>query len=1247
MENQIKNTDDKDDIDNKDKNKIDERKELDSEEESDSISSSSSSNSIQKDRKSSEIEKDENSEKEMISEKIVQKWLSLQKIIKEEITLEDVIIHRYREDFDKLKSFYLNYHETKLKLRGNKEDIKKLEINEINTKELEIDREGVGRILVDTYEPIKNLLFIFRNNYDYVTRLISLIDEKDDQDKVDSLAELFCNQFYDNILIPNPEQKELLLLIFLLFKKEIINMNCTSLEDFLEESSFLGKFISAYVRRNEMNLYLSMLLSPLINSIENVDKDCLDISLNSIQRYIFRKEKGKFKFNNINNINNTKDLFNYESRLYTKIKKTNVKFEKNYELEIEKEEEENRVNNNLDEMELYSDKELANIMISQNLSNNLGKDIYNPILSIYNTEKPKEEDNSEYNLEYKDDLNEEKLLELMERTNDENFKEFFLSQLEQVYVDPDMFTNKGLINCLKQYYYDELKNSIISKFKRNFLFIQKKINNFLQSMINKISTIPYTVRCICKIIHLLMSQKFPDLPKYYLNSFIGKFFFSKYIFPVLSLENKNILNNRIFSSKTKKCINVIISVLDHAYKSKLFITHTDTEKTIFNYYLIEIIPILNTFFEKLIDIELPKVIEDLFINSEINLQNSIMDKIISKITNSNTEDKEKEQINTNENNNKEVKKESNNNKDNNTKNNKDENKPSFDYFKENPDEILHLESICFSLNDILFILSLIGKNIEIFSGLPKYNFFCKTYKHIKSKDYKIDAEIDKEPNKTKYFVLFKDEKIPELEKLVGKKKKEESSFLTENQNEDLICKRVKFSIKTVLKGLNLLNNKDFAYLNTAISNDKFFSSLQYTLDDLEDFSDMLNQIPLKWYGQYLTNNKKRINQKYQENDFDQLYNEMFEEESKILEELKSFSRILITRDGMNLGCGEKILEQVNIGLCHIQQAKKIVKIEKFINSEKIEVCIQTIKENEEKNTISNTSNNINNDYTNILIIDAKECPHSKSSISNLLGLKKKTHCYYIRDMIRFIVSGKWFEDNNINESEEIKNQNRNKLIYRAISSYMKFVLEKIKKPIINKGLFTNQENEEDFLETKEKIEDYILKKIYKFVFPKKPIGFDDKFYKTTKCLEWVSPEQLKIKKEYINQLGFAETCIKRMEEAISVADKLECIGNALDTVICNLKFSNDENNKISNDELITIFMYILIRAQPKRINSNINYMKCFVDDVSKEKKEELFNLMDNATINILKINHTYLKISKEDYKKNFDEAKSKNQIDDI
>ena len=121
-----------------------------------------------------------------------------------------------------------------------------------------------------------------------------------------------------------------------------------------------------------------------------------------------------------------------------------------------------------------------------------------------------------------------------------------------------------------------------------------------------------------------------------------------------------------------------------------------------------------------------------------------------------------------------------------------------------------------------------------------------------------------------------------------------------------------------------------------------------------------------------------------------------------------------------------------------------------------------------------------------------------------------------------------------------------------------------------------------------------------------------------------------------------------MEEAISVTDKLECISNALDTIICTVKFSMEEKSNISNDELNTIFMYILIRAQPRRINSNINYIKCFAeDDVIKEKKEKLFSLMDNATINVLKINHLYLKMSRDEFKKKFEEAKARYNIDEI
>ena len=1197
-------------------NKKDINIEIDSDDMDYSFSSSESSIEEKDDSKKINealLEKEEMSEQEKISEKILKKWVSLQKIIKEEITLEEVIITRYKEDFEKFKNSYDDYYETKLKFRDNFEEMKylgKKELDDIPKNYL--DRKGAHQILIDTYEPIKNLLFLFRENYDYIIKLVSLIDNKDNKEKVESLVELFCNQFYDNIFIPNPEQKELLLLIFLLIKEEINNMDNASLDEFLDNNNFLGKFISSFVRRQEMNIYLSMLLTPLINSIENVDKECIDISLKSIQKYIIRKQKGKFKPNN----NDKNILYDYSQNLYNKIPKSNLVFKKNYELDMEKEEEENMVKIDTEDFDLFSDSALPKIILK-----NLG---INKV--TINEDKNLIIKKEEYNEEYNKELNLNKLLEIAHKTKDDNFKEYIMNKINNTYLDKDLFTNKGLINCFEEYKNDELKNLIIGKYRRNFLFIKKKIEYLLQSIFDKISTVPYTIRCICKIIYVLMSKKFKELPKYYINAFIGKFFFGKYIFPVLSLEYKNILNNRIFSNKNKKCINIIISVIEKAFKGELFQTQVDPEKTIFNHYLIELFPIINTFFEKLIDVELSKIIEKALNEAEFVENNSIIDDIFNI-------QKEPSEIN----------------KENQEQ--KEENIPyKYDYFSENQDEIIHLQSICFSLNDILFILTLINKNLKIFSNLPKYDFFCKTFNHIKSKDYKIDDQIDSEPDIKRFFILFKEEKTAQLEKLVSKKKKEESSFLIENQNLELICKRVKLSIKTVLKGLNLLNNKDFSHLIGAISNEKFFSALQYTLDDLENFSENMNQIPLKWYGLYLSNNKKRINEIYQKNDYEKLYEEMLEEETKILEELKKFSRVLITRNGMNLGCGEKILEQMNIGLYHMKQAKKLVNIEKFVNTEIIEVCIQISKENEDKNMLNPITS-----QQNILILDAKECPHSKPSLTNILKSNKKRHCYYIKDIIKFILSENFIDENDTNLMGELKIQIRNKIIYKILISYMKIVTGKIKNPIVNKNIFfqenndiSKKEKEKYYTEIRRRIWDYILKKIYRYVYPKNPIGFDDKFYNTTRCLDWITPELLNIKKEYINQLGFAELCLKRMEEAISVSDKLEYINNAVDTIICTVKFSGEEEINVSNEEMIRIFMYILIKAQLKRINSNINYIKCFAENEEiYDKKEELFNLLDNAVINVLKINSNYLKMNNEEFNKKFEEAKLRYNIDKI
>ena len=141
-------------------------------------------------------------------------------------------------------------------------------------------------------------------------------------------------------------------------------------------------------------------------------------------------------------------------------------------------------------------------------------------------------------------------------------------------------------------------------------------------------------------------------------------------------------------------------------------------------------------------------------------------------------------------------------------NNKNVKQHIYDYFKENSDEILHLQCICFSIPDILFMINLINKNINIFKDLDKNDFFIKNVENIKKEVNKLNLLMNRDTKTNKYFVIFQDEKNSKLEKLIMGKSQKESTFNKgEKQESDLVCKRIKICIKTILKGLNLLNKK--------------------------------------------------------------------------------------------------------------------------------------------------------------------------------------------------------------------------------------------------------------------------------------------------------------------------------------------------------------------------------------------------------------------------------------------------------
>ena len=1120
-------------------------------------------------------------QKQKLVEKIINKWLNLQKIIKEEITLEDVIIKQQEDDTDNLKSFFVKYYQAKLNTRKIWNDINKLKLYEKESNILSIIiNEELGSNFHEVSEPIKNLFFIIRNNYDYLTRILSLIKPEDFEkniNKVYSLVELLNNNFYENILIPNPDQLELLILIYKLLEEEITSMNSVCSENFLEDNTLIGIFLSSFAKKQEIIGYFSMILNPLILSIDEDDsKEQIDLNINNIINNIDLKQIEKRKIiNNEPNINTKINLdINIKEYLFDKIPKTKIKFKNSFELEAEKEKED-EINFDING-DYITDSDKNIIFINKKRKNLLNK-------------------NNEYNTEYKYELNQSRLIEKINEEKNPSMKNIYFNLLEELNYYPNKFSNEGILKILKKE--NEKRNTLLQIYKDNFIYIREIIEELLQIIIDKIITMPYSLRCISKFINILISKKFPDLTRYEINSFIGKFIFDKCIFSILSLENKYFIDSRVYNKKTKTCLEIVISILSKAINSSLFDNYSDPEKTIFNPLILEIIPILNEFYKKLIDIQLPNGADGLINKASIHI------KDLSSKNLFNFRYKKR----------KNAKPQSDQGSDDNLQTQS----PLYDYFKENPDEILHLQSICFSGDDIKFLLDLIERNMGIFKDLPRFSFFSKTFKKIKNEEKILNSLLEKdknEKNKT-FYIIFREEKKNILEKLI-KKKKKDSTFESNEQDSQLICRRIKFCIKTILKGLNILNSKDFAYLNFAQSTDKFFSAIKYTLEELGEYNELSNNIPLNWYSQYIYNYKKELDIEYQKEDFEKLYSEISTEETNILNDLKNLSNIIITRDGMNLRCAEKILAKAMYELKRIEEAKKYNQLEKFIKTKKIEVCIYQPDENA-KSKIKDKDK----DFL-INIFDIKSCPYG---ISN--NDKNHIHINSINEFIKVFSNDNKIKLKSFIRDAIIKGESKYS-ISEIIAKYMELVVKKIKE---NKNIFGELSNEQ-LDEFSKNIENHIIRKIYKYVYPPNISDIDLQIQNDTRTLGWIQPEHLEIKKLYVNQLKSAEKYISKMNEAKSVFDKLECIQNAFVIMNNTVKFISGKNENAGQDEMTPLFQYIIIKSQPERFYTNINYIKCFLSSTDLISKYGFFvTQMESACTYILHIKASDFKMNEEEF----------------
>ena len=1169
----------------------------------------------------------------------INKWLNLQKIIKENQSLKKIIEKQHSDNYDQMKKYIDEFYNLKLKAGKLYEDIKFLKMRTewvlLSEEQEYYLTEASGAYFGNALTPLKNIISIIRENYDYIPILISLIDEEDTKQDIESLAEFFCNQFYTNILIPNPEQEELLICIFKLLEYEINKMEFADADFFLDDSTFIGKLLTAFTKQQEINSFIVNLLSRPLNEIDKRYNLLLELSLKDIMRYVKDRKISDSSENSKNNISSFEHLERFSSRVsyalnftninsitdngdtdesvFYKIPNTKINFKKKKVLEDE----------------VFRESKLSDNDLNLDLS-----------MFLYDDDEfcfDRQDENTGCNTDYIHELTKEILYQKLKNSSNTDLIEFYnhlIYELDEIYRSPNAFGNFAFFQTLNKVEYKENKKQIIKFYLKILLFIQEQVEDIIQSLIDKITTIPYATRCICTMINTLIKRKFPSLPKYFRHSFIGKFLFNKCIFPVLSLENGNGLKTNLFTSNQMNCIKCIISVISNANMCKLFDIYNDVEKTMFNYYLLEIIPILNKFYDKLVGMTLPTQLNDF-------IEHSLHNSIIKEESTFSFKEKENKIEN-------DEKKEN--------KINNFQFTEKYDYFKENSDEIFRLESVCFNEKNIIFIKNLINKDINAFKNLPDFVRVEKAMKEkdirnldnviLKQKEHRIKKKLQNTVGEG-YYIFYYDEKnnfLKQFESEKNKEKEEDKSLLS----------RIKNSIKTILKRLNVLNIKQYSYLNFATSNEKFFLAINYTLKDLEGdntFNDI--KVPLSWHSKFIVNNLNQLEQKYTVNDYEKLYEEILSEETEFLNNLKLISPIINVRETMNLNCAENAIENLEFQINSLEKAKKQEKLKIFIDNDKTKVCIDLGDEENDRNenmdiprskTKSERQKNINinknkNKYLRLTTID--NYIHSTMKLNDEQDNKTKSTAEGINNFIYKLKNSKGgnFEQLRSFIQKDIQNGKASHKIYLILEDYKNILSNKL---INDYQDFIKQEK--DSKEIINKIEDYILQRSYKYLFPPKSIAEDNPFCEVTIGLDWIPSTYFGVKIDLpLEAIQDSITYVKQMEEkAFSINEKVKYFRMILDNINKINEFYLGITEKAADDQT-PIYTYIILKSHPKRFISNMNYVKCFTD--GKKKKEPDVELYKNnsfvALTKIVEITASSLNLTQEEFDKRKKESKEK------
>ena len=968
---------------------------------------------------------------------------------------------------------------------------------------------------------IEKMMLYIRSNQDILYRLLTSC--KTSSSKA-TLSSFVVNFLYSNIFSSESIDEELLLFLYRSLKFEIEKLNKTfEPECFLsEEKGTINSYLlSNLIRNDDIKVYFNKILASTISKIDGQEEN----KLLTLDPLIITK-----------NIQNQKSKKGSKSQLGLNDNDLRKVFRARETIS-------NDTFMTSDSENSHLSQEVA---VLEGLSG-MSKEMF------FSTYIP--------------DFGKDDIRTAMSKQTNQQMNEYLFKQLSELKNKKETyFSNVDMINNV---YQSKDATDVLDNFYINFSNIVDIISELFNNLCANIEIIPNSLRYISKIIALLIKKKFPSIVQVELNGFIAQFFFEKILKPIFTMADySGLLKSTILLSNTKDNIKLIHKIIQKLVGGSFFNCNKDPNFTILNRFFIQIMPKVLDFFEKLIDVELPPLIEKI-------VQNTAGEDFI-------------------------------------------ENCPLFlyqyDYFKENPEELLRDISICYNVEDILAILDIIKNNQKImfaknpFTNEKEFNNFKMAYDKLIMNEHMrklIEVKNTDSKEKQKRYVLIKKREHSKIFSEIMEYKNQHFQFQEiktpkdDKEKEQNTMYKVKNALCKILFNFKSIPKKNF-FGYKVNSTEDFLSALSKLAKIT--YCNLDTSVESDWFILSLKSHITKLPKKYLEDDYSLFYRELENDIKIVVDRIEGTSMGEVI-DSLRLADNNMKLTEKNVR--DLEQIELNNKIQTFLNTSVIESTMSFVQTKESSKFIIKSNKGSSNNKFKYL--------------DDFLFEKKKDYGVVCKNIFQFTKSFPHLEKIEHEHPGQLIEYEQKFEVPKALYSYFAtvkssiedfelFFEEKNKKKDKNeevkqKKVDKAQKKQEDkekknyiVMSVYEIVTNYIMNRIYDKVFPHEQDQNDYLIYQQCLKLSWVEPNNMVSipNLNLDNILPRTVGLIKEMDFEKSPEGKLRLVSKVIQIILNNSTYCLGSKIEGGMDDQVPMLIYVIIKAQPFRFSSNIDYLDLFL-----------------------------------------------------